>query len=116
MAADETALGKLHEKVATVLCDALEGQKLPEIRDEEGELIQEATVMPVSAAHITAAIQFLKNNNVTCVADKSNALGQLQEKMKAREEKRAAKRRPTSTDLIEAERDAGWLGGAMGHA
>lgn len=108
-AADEGTLGALHTKVAEVLIDALDGQTLPEITDEDGTVIQEETKMPVSAAHITAAIQFLKNNNITCAPSQDNALGELERKMKERQEKRAKRRDGNVVDFDAAREQANYL-------
>jgi hypothetical protein len=115
MAASEEALGNLHDKVANTLNRLLDGQRVPAITDEEGEIIQEEQVIEPSAAILTASIQFLKNNNVTCAPSDDNALGQLRDKMKARQERRLAKKADRA-DLNAAEEQAGWLGGQMGHA
>lgn len=108
MAADETALGDLHNKVALVLSDLLDGTELPTgEQNDDGEEIKQ--VMPPSAATITAAIQFLKNNNITCTPAKDNALGELQEKIAAREARRKA--RPSAADFSLASADAGFMMG-----
>lgn len=88
MAAKEDKLGSLHEKVAEVLTVMLEGTTLEAEYDAEGVEVAAPTVIPPSAATITAAIQFLKNNNITCVPDESNSLGRLKEA----QERRAAER------------------------
>jgi len=109
VAADEKALGDLHTKVANVLSDLLDGQELPTgEHDEDGnEVVQ---VMPPSAAIITSAIQFLKNNNITCAPSQDNAIGELADKMQARREKRALRRAHTS-DFEAASADAAFMTG-----
>lgn len=116
MAADETKLGELHNKVAEVLTNALEGQQLPDYTDPDtGEVVKGAKLEP-SGAVLTAAIQFLKNNNITCAPGENNALGALEAKMRERQEKRNNRNKPDKTDLANATDQTGWLGGQMGHA
>lgn len=107
MAADEQVLGALHTKVAETLNVLLEGTPIPTgEQDEDGnEVVQ---VMPPSAAVLTSAIQFLKNNNITCVPSKNNALGELEEKMALRKAKRATL---TGADLASASESAGFMMG-----
>jgi hypothetical protein len=114
MAANEGALGDLHNKVAEVLIDALDGQTIPEITDEEGTVIQPETRMPVSAAHITAAIQFLKNNNITCAPSEDNAMGRLTDKMKERQARREARTKGANVvDFDAARESATFIGGRL---
>lgn len=106
MAADERALGALHTKVAEVLTRALDGQDLPTgEQDADGnELMQK---LEPSAAIITSAIQFLKNNNITCTPSKDNALGELEEKMRQRRDRR----KPGKSDLSAATETMGFMSG-----
>ena len=98
MAANETALGDLHSKVADVLARMLDGQALP-----SGERIEP------SAAVITSAIQFLKNNSVTCVPEQGDAIESLRAKIAQREERRKVRREITIDDLRFSEADAKFL-------
>ncbi|ALF01683.1 small terminase [Caulobacter phage Percy] len=89
MAADENALSALHNKVAQTLSKALDGTTIPAVVDEEtGEVQAEEVFMPPSAAFITATIQFLKNNNITCTPADDNSLGELEAKLKAQQANR----------------------------
>lgn len=96
MAANSEAMGALHDQVARVLSEALKGQELPGYTDEEG-IEQPATIMLPSAAIIQAATKFLKDNEITCVASKDNALGELEAQM----ELRRAKRDKMKTDRLD---------------
>lgn len=87
MAASETRLGALHEKVTEVLLNALDGEVLPGYG--EGDEAVPEKVIPPSAAIIAAATKFLKDNEITCVPAENNALGELEAKMAARRAKRA---------------------------
>lgn len=117
MAADESKLGNLHDKVAEVLSGALDGTQMPDYVDPDTEEVITGAKIEPSAAIITAAIQFLKNNNITCAPSDNNALGELEKKMKARQAKRAGRRAiPDATDLASADEQATWLDGQMGHA
>lgn len=90
MAATEQILGELHAKVATVLADALDGEELPGYTDPESGEVYEPKRLKPSAAIIAAATKFLKDNEITCTPSESNAIGELEQKMQARREKRAA--------------------------
>lgn len=87
MAASENKLGKLHEKVAEVLLDALDGELLPGY-GEGDEAVPEKRIPP-SAAIIAAATKFLKDNEITCTPAENNALGELEARMAARRAKRS---------------------------
>lgn len=109
MAANEKTLGDLHDKVARVLSDALDGDELPEVIDEDsGEVTAPAKRLAPSAAIIAAATKFLKDNNITCVPTEDNALGELQRKMEERRNKRI---RLSEADIMDAKSQAGFLGG-----
>lgn len=107
MAANEDVLGKLHTAVAEALSVALEGDLLPGYTDEETGEEVEAKRLPPSAAIIQAATKFLKDNNITCTPSKDNALGELEEKMLARQRKRTA----SKLDLATATEQTGFLSG-----
>lgn len=116
MAASESELGNLHDKVARTLSKMLDGQKMPDYIDPETGEAVEGNVLEPSAAVITASIQFLKNNNITCTPSKDNGLGELEQKMRERQEKRANRAKPSAVDLASASEQATWLGGTMGNA
>jgi len=106
VAATEKVLGALHEKVATVLIDALDGEELPGYEDPEtGEVLEAKRIAP-SAAIIAAATKFLKDNEITCVRDQGNALGALESKM---EERRARRASMTVIDMDEARKQAAFM-------
>ncbi|WCA46241.1 terminase small subunit [Caulobacter phage DCM] len=108
MAANESKLGDLHDKVAEVLIKALEGTSIPAVVNEEtGEVEAEAVFMPPSAAFITAATQFLKNNNITCTPADDNKLGELEASLKAQQERRRARmNKPDKVDYALASESA----------
>jgi hypothetical protein len=107
MAADEVALGELHNAVAKVLTKALEGQELPGYFDEDKQEEVDGGFIPPSAAIIAAATKFLKDNNITCTPSKDNALGDLEDAMKRRQ----AKRQANKADLAAATETMGFMGG-----
>lgn len=114
MAASEDALGDLHTKVCTVLSGALDGTQMPDYVDPETEEVMPGAKLEPSAAIITATIQFLKNNNITCAPSEDNAIGALEAKMKARQEQRANKRGAANVVDFEAAREgATYLGNKM---
>lgn len=109
MAASEDALGALHQKVAETLTEMLDGQVIGETEDEEtGE--KKPIIVPPSAAVLTASIQFLKNNSITCTPTKDNAVGALAEKAAERARKRE-ERKATSAEKALAAQDMAFLGG-----
>lgn len=95
MAANEDILGTLHELTAQALMDKLKG--IP-VLDEGGNPTGE--VIPCSAADIQAAAKFLKDNNITCAPAEDNKLGELEQRLKARQERRAS--RLTPQDIADA--------------
>lgn len=92
MAADERVLGDLHTAVARALAEAMKGQEIPGYLDEETGEETTGGMIPPSAAIIQAATKFLKDNNITCQPSKDNALGELEQIMLDRKNKRLASR------------------------
>jgi hypothetical protein len=96
MAASEDALGSLHDKLATILTEALEGDELPGYTDKDPETGEETWVppkrLPPSAAIITAAAKFLKDNNITCSVSTGNKMDELKKAAEKREAARLARR------------------------
>lgn len=75
--ASEDLLGRLHQKLAEVMLECLDGQ---EIKDPEtGEVTILKTENP---ALFTAVAKFLKDNNITAIPEASDALEKLKEKLK----------------------------------
>lgn len=110
MAATETALGLLHEKVAEVLTEALDGDIIPgytETNEATGEVTEVPDrKLPASAAIIAAATKFLKDNNITCAPSDDNRTGELVNKLKEKQKARASR-----LELRDAKADAGFLSG-----
>lgn len=79
MAANENKLGVLHEAVASALL----------LKIESGE---------ASASDLAVATKFLKDNNITCLPQEDNVLGELEEKLKQRNARR--------TQITQADIDA----------
>lgn len=101
MAASEGKLSTLHDKVAEVLLEAMDGQVIP--GDENTPDIKLAP----SAAILQVAAKFLKDNNITSAPSDDNALGQLRNKV---EERRKARELRTS-DLTIAKEDMSFMKG-----
>ncbi len=99
MPASEDILGVLHDLTAASLIAKLKG--IP-VLDEAGQPTGET--IPPSAADIQAAAKFLKDNNITCTPDEGNKLGELEGRLKKRQERRAS--RATPQDLRDAEDQA----------
>jgi hypothetical protein len=83
MAATDNALQELHAQIARSLTDAV---KPVEVVDEDGTV----KVLPPSAAHLAAAITFLKNNNITASPTGNKALSDLSDALAARRKKKIA--------------------------
>ena len=79
MAASEKTLGDLHEKVAKALTEQVEGYEEP-VLNEEGEEVATKLVRP-SPSLLTAAIAFLKNNNITADPEQNEALATLNKRL-----------------------------------
>ena len=104
MAANEDLLGQLHEITAKSLIDKIKGIA---ILDEDGQPTGE--IVPPSAADIMAASKFLKDNNITCAPSADNTLGELEQKLKDRQTRRAS--RLTPQDLKDATDQANFMAG-----
>lgn len=69
MAANETTLGALHAAVTQHLLAKIEA----------GE---------ATASELAVAVKLLKDNNITCLPQDDNVLGELEQKLQARKSKR----------------------------
>lgn len=99
--ATEAALAELHGAVAVALTGAV-----------AGTVMEGGHVAPASAAHIMAAITFLKNNNITADAASNADLAALAATLS--KTRQSAKGRMSKTTLDEvAERLDRELGGLM---
>lgn len=76
-------LGKLHGKLTTYYNKRLDTQ-LEEQEDDE-------LSMPLSPAELTAMNNFLKQNEVTAIAEDNDQLSDLQKKLRDKQKKGAAK-------------------------
>lgn len=109
MAATETKLGELHEKVAKVLSDALDGEEMPGWTEQDAEgndIVIPSKRMAPSAAILGVATKFLKDNEITCARSQDSALDSLATKMEAKRERRASRQ-----DKSDAVGQAGFLAG-----
>lgn len=96
--ASEDALGELHGEVARTLTEIVRVRK-------DGDSL----IVP-GAAHIAAAIAFLKNNNITADASSNAELDELNRTLKERRAR--GKGRLNLTEAVETlERDLGGKGG-----
>lgn len=101
--ATEAALAELHGAVAVALTVAVTPIK---VSDELGE-----HELPPSAAHIMAAITFLKNNNITADATSNAELSDLAAELsRTRQESKGRMSKQTLSDVAEQlDRDLGGL-------
>lgn len=84
MPANEKKLGKLHDKVADVLIGALDRAEEKAVVDqdlEKGIFAEE-----INPALLSVATKFLKDNEITCVADANNKTGDLRSKLNKRKQ------------------------------
>lgn len=110
MAANEAVLGKLHEAVTKVLLEALEGTKTEGYVDPDTAEFIEGQIIPPSAAVITVAAKFLKDNNITCTPAEDNELGELARKMAERQKN--LRNKVDATDRLAITESTGFLGSA----
>ncbi len=100
--ASEAELGELHGTIARTLTQVVQVREI--------EVDGKVTVLEPSAAHVMAAITFLKNNNITADAEANQDLAELNKKLAERRKQKKL----TLTDLNRAadelDRD---LGGHM---
>lgn len=85
MAASEQKLGDLHEAVADALSEQVRGYTKVEL-NAEGDQVE--TEVKASPALLSAAIAFLKNNNITADAEDNEALRNLGQALAARRKKK----------------------------
>lgn len=109
--ASDADLGDLHALVALVLGSKL---KAP-LYDGEGNAIPGTEHCGATAAEISVAVAFLKNNNITADPETNKGLDDLRKKLQ--ENRAAGKRTLTKKTIDEAaaqfERDLGDLSGMM---
>lgn len=87
VAANESVLGKLHARLTEVLVEALQGQMTESYIDPDTGDVVEGTALPPSAAVLTVAAKFLKDNNITCAPAEDNEMGELQRTLTERQAK-----------------------------
>lgn len=77
--ASTSAMGKLHEKLAAVMSEALDGESFT---DEEGVV---TTYKPSNPALFTAVAKFLKDNDVVMIPETEDAVSRLKEQLNNRQ-------------------------------
>ena len=93
MAARESQLGALHEKVATVMVRILD--QVAVAQDKFDDMVQnpdlQDLVLPeVSPAMLGAMTKFLSDNKITCVPEESEQMSELARTLAAKRTKRRA--------------------------
>lgn len=88
-AANEEVLGKLHEKVATVMVRALEQIEVAQDKFDEvaadGPAEDAVLIRPdVSPALLSAMTKFLADNKITCNPAESKSQSALEERLKGK--------------------------------
>jgi hypothetical protein len=86
---DTTKLEQLFNIVTDAFIEKVQGGEQVVVNKDGDEVTIQ--VKP-TAAELAAAVTFLKNNNITATPSDNNALGKLDELVKAREAKRAERR------------------------
>ena len=74
--ATEGQLGELHQKVAKVLCNALDRV----ITEQEAPADPEID-LPLNPALLSVAIKFLDSNKITCAPEAGNHMSDLERKL-----------------------------------
>lgn len=74
--ASSSVLGQLHEKLAGVMLEALDGESFKD--EETGEVTSFKATNP---ALFTAIAKFLKDNDIVAIPETEDAIGQLQEQL-----------------------------------
>jgi hypothetical protein len=93
-------LGLLHEKLAEVMLDALDGEK---ITDEEGN---ETVFKATNPALFTAIAKFLKDNDIVAIPETDDAVKRLKDKLLANNK---------STLPLPSKEDIQWHNGNQPH-
>lgn len=97
MAATEGKLGKLHEKLAEVMGNALDQheieQRAYEAAVQHSEEMEDPALLPLSAPNLNPSLlsvieRFLGTNKITCVPEEGNAMGDLEQKLAAKKERK----------------------------
>jgi hypothetical protein len=87
MAASEGELGKLHEKVAKVMSNAInrviEKQEQPDIGEDGNEI-----EVQVNPALLSVAVKFLDANKITCAPEKGNSVDELRATLERKQQMR----------------------------
>lgn len=102
MAASNKTLGDLHEKLARVLADALDGAEREEVipsEDPDAEPTVVRTRIPPGAAVMAVVAKFLKDNSIFGDVENDEHLKELKEKLRSR--------LPTDKDVREAMAEVG---------
>lgn len=87
--ASNSALGKLHEKLAEVMLEALDGESFTDPETGE-EMVMKAT----NPALFTAIAKFLKDNDIVAIPETEDAVDALKKRL---EEKRTKTALPEAT-------------------
>ena len=96
---ESEALNKLHEALAKVLVEQVEGRA--EYTDDNGETQSVSTASP---AMLAVAAKFLKDNNVTCSVEEDSNLGRLEDILLEKQKKgRAVLAEVTAIDAAKAQ-------------
>lgn len=98
--ANASVLGQLHEKLAQVMLDALDGET---ITDEAGN---ETVFKATNPALFTAIAKFLKDNDIVAIPETDDAVQRLKDKLKANS---------TSTLPLPSKEDVQWHNGNQPH-
>ena len=98
MSAKESKLGALHDKMATVMGAALDQvetqQQVYDLAMSKAKEEEDMDLIPISEPNINPALlsvieRFLSNNNITCLPEEGNVMGELEQKLAAKKERRA---------------------------
>ena len=89
-AATESVLGELHNKIAKVMTKALDNF---EAAQDAYDPLQEGSILPEPNASLLSVItKFLNENKITCAADESEAVSELEARLAGKRTGRRARR------------------------
>jgi hypothetical protein len=106
MAATDKALGTLHQKLAEVLSEALDGTNVEGWEDPESGEVIEAQNIPPSASVLTVVAKFLKDNEVTCDVQQNDELADMTKRLREKQQKLS------SADLSSIKDHSSFMGSA----
>lgn len=95
--ASESKMNELHEQLAQTLITMTQVREVEEVVGEGEDAVKVIKTIDPSPAALAVAAKFLKDNSIFSTPEQTDALAELQDKLKQKQT-----RRPSSRDLKEA--------------